>query len=280
MEPLRLHRFGGSAVRRFGADGADGANPREDSTEVPNMSRAIRGRSAPWPRRLAVLGLFALAGLAGTEARAADAPSLVVTGTGLVSSAPDTGHVSAGAVSEAATAADAVRQNNTTMQRVFDALQEAEIAKQDVRTEHFSVQPVYADATGMPRTRPRITGYRVANQVTVRVRDLERIGAVLDALVGAGANEIGGIEFTIGDPAPLLDEARKRALADARRKAELYAASAGVRLGSLLELVEGGGSGPGPMPRMARMAAAEAVPIASGELDLSVTVQVRYAIQP
>jgi uncharacterized protein YggE len=237
-------------------------------------------RSAQHPCRWAFVLLVTLPVLAGATAHAADPASLLVTGTGEASSAPDTGHISAGVVSEAATAADAVRTNNGAMQRVFDVLGEASIAKKDIRTERFAVQPLYAESIGSSRSRPRITGYRVSNQVAVRVRDLEQVGAVLDALVDAGANEIEGISFSIGDPTPLLDEARKRALADARRKAELYAASAGVRLGPLLELAEGGDAGPGPMPRIARMAAAEAVPIASGTLDLSVTVRVRYAIEP
>ncbi len=228
----------------------------------------------------AALALLALAGLVGSTAHAADPASIAISGTGEVAAAPDTGHLSAGVVSEAATAGDAVRANNTAMQRVLAALDTAGIAKKDVRTERFQVHPVYAETMAAPRTNPRITGYRVSNQVTVRVRDLEKVGAVLDELVGAGANEIGGISFSIGDPVPLLDEARKRALADARRKAELYAASAGVGLGRLLELSEDAGGMPGPMPRMARMSAAESVPIAAGELELSVTVRARYAIEP
>ncbi len=225
------------------------------------------------------LMLVAIVGLVGAKTHAAEPSSIVVSGTGQVAAAPDTGFLSAGVVSEAETAGDGVRANNTAMQRVLSALDAAGIAKKDVRTERFQVHPVYADRMPASRERPRITGYRVSNQVAVRVRDLEKVGAVLDELVGAGANEIGGISFAIGDPAPLLDEARKRALADARRKAELYAASAGVGLGRLLELSEDGGM-PGPMPRMAQMSAAESVPIATGELELAVTVRARYAIEP
>ena len=231
-------------------------------------------------RAAAALTLLALAGFVGGAAHAADTPSILISGTGEVAAAPDTGHLSAGVVSEAETAGEAVRANNAAMQRVLEALDAADIAKKDVRTERFQVHPVYGDPTPTSRERPRVTGYRVSNQVTVRVRDLAKVGAVLDELVGAGANEIGGISFSLGDPVPLLDEARKRALADARRKAELYAASAGVGLGRLLELSEDGGGMPGPMPRMARMSAAEAVPIATGELELSVTLRARYAIEP
>lgn len=237
-------------------------------------------RSTFRSRAGAVLTLLALTGFAGGAAHAADTPSIVISGTGQVAAAPDTGHLSAGVGTEAETAGEAVRANNEAMQRVLAALDAAGIAEKDVRTERFQVHPVYADPMPASRERPRISGYRVTNQVNVRVRDLEKVGAVLDELVGAGANEIGGISFSIGDPAPLLDEARKRALADARRKAELYAASAGVGLGRLLELSEDGGGMPGPMPRMAQMSAAESVPIATGELELSVTVRARYAIEP
>jgi uncharacterized protein YggE len=240
-----------------------------------DMSRSpFRSRSR------AVLALVTLAGLAGATAHAQDTPSILVVGTGDVAAVPDTGHLSAGVVSEAESAGEAVRANSVAMQRVLDALDAAGIAKRDVRTDRFQVHPVYADEMMASRGRPRITGYRVSNQVSVRVRDLEKVGSVLDELIGAGANEMGGISFSVGEPAPLLDEARKRAVADARRKAELYAASAGVRLGRLLELAEDGGGGPGPMPRMARMSADESVPIAAGELELSVTVRARYAIEP
>ena len=224
--------------------------------------------------------ILALAVLGGGPAHAVDTPSIVISGTGVVTAAPDTGNLAAGVASEAETAADAARANSAAMQRVLDALDAAGIAKKDVRTEHFQVHPVYGDPMPASRERPRITGYRVSNQVTVRVRDLEKVGAVLDAVMGAGANEIAGISFSIADPTPLLDEARKRALADARRKAELFATTAGVGLGRLLELSEDGGGMPGPMPRMATMSAAESVPIATGEMELSITVRARYAIEP
>jgi uncharacterized protein YggE len=222
--------------------------------------------------------VFALA-VAPLAPRAADTPSIRVSGTGEVAAAPDTAHLSAGVVSEAATAAEAVRANGAAMERVLAALDAAGIAKQDVQTSGFSVWPVHAEhpaATGPPR----IAGYRVSNQLTVRVAGVEKVGGVLDQLVAAGANEIGGVSFSIGDPEPLLDQARKKALADARRTAELYATSAGVRLGRLLAIEDTGAAGPGPMPRAARMEASAAVPIAPGRLDLAITMVATYAIEP
>jgi uncharacterized protein YggE len=124
-----------------------------------------------------------------------------------------------------------------------------------------------------------ITGYRVANQVSVEVLGTDKVGAVLDALVGAGANDLGGIAFGIAEPAPLLDGARRNAIADARRKAELYATAAGVQLGRVLHVDEAGGGGP-PVPiAYARMEAA-AAPIASGQLELSASVTVTFAMAP
>jgi uncharacterized protein YggE len=230
-------------------------------------------------RRRALLCLAVTAALAAASAaHAYDTPSIRVAGTGEVSAAPDTAHLSAGVVSEAASAAEAVRANGAAMERVLAALDTAGIAKQDVQTSGFSVWPVYAESAG-PAGPPRITGYRVSNQVSVRVVGVEKVGGVLDQLVASGANEVGGVSFSIGEPAPLLDEARKRALADARRKAELYAASAGVRLGRLLRIEETGAGGPGPLPA-ARMEASAAVPIAPGRVDLGVTTIATYAIEP
>jgi uncharacterized protein YggE len=230
-------------------------------------------------RRRALLCLAAVAALAAAPAHAYETPAIRVAGTGEISAAPDTGHLTAGVVSEAPSAAEAVRANGTAMERVLAALETAGIERKDVQTSGFSVWPVYAEATE-PTAAPRITGYRVSNQVSVRVAGVEKVGGVLDQLVAAGANEMGGVSFSIGDPEPLLDEARKRALADARRKAELYAAAAGVRLGRLLGIDETGAGPPGPLPRAARMEASAAVPIAPGQVELSVTTIATYAIEP
>ena len=225
------------------------------------------------------LAVAAVLAAASGPARAADTPSIRVAGSGEVSGAPDTAHLSAGVVSEAASAAEAVRANNAAMERVLAALDEAGIARKDVRTSNFSIWPVYAESASRAE-QPRITGYRVSNQVTVRVSGIDKVGGALDRLVGAGVNQVNGVSFSIGDPTPLLDEARKRALADARRKAELYAASAGVRLGRLLSIEETGGGPPQPLLRAERMAADASVPIAPGQLELSVTTFATYAIEP
>ena len=232
---------------------------------------------------LVTAGLVSWA-LAAPARAAADepAPAIAVTGTGRVHAAPDLARVSAGVVTEAARASDAVAANSAAMQKVMAALDAAGIEKKYVQTSRFDVSPVYADTPGGMRRAPEIAGYRAANQVSVEVRGVERVGAVLDALVGAGANELGGVSFEIAEPAPLLDEARKKAFADARRKAELYAREAGVALGRVQRVDETGG-GPGPIPvAYARMEAdmAAAPPVAPGQLELAVTVAVTWSLAP
>ena len=129
------------------------------------------------------------------------------------------------------------------------------------------------------RSPSAVTGYRASNRVTIRVRDVTKVANVIDVLVGAGANEIGGINFMVSQASKLLDEAREKAIADARRKAEIYAKAAGVTLGAPLSISEEG-SAP-PMPYRGKMAAgmAAAAPVAQGEETLSVTVSVSWAIK-
>ena len=239
---------------------------------------------------LSVAVWIAAPAASGAEERA---PSVTVTGAGQVSGAPDLAHVAAGVVAEAPRAADAVQQASAAMQKVIAALDKAGIDKKDVQTSRFDVSPVYADTPRTGRGTPQITGYRASNQVQVEVRGVDtagraapgplsqRVGGVLDALVAAGANDVGGVTFGIAEPAPLQDEARKKAIADARRKAELYAAATGATLGRVLAIDESGGAAP-PMPVRYRMEAAAAapVPIAPGELDLGVNVVVTWALAP
>ena len=228
----------------------------------------------------AALLLAALA-LAPFLAARADAPppSLTVSGTGAVSATPDTGRISAGVVTEARGAADAVRANTTAVQQVLAALDKAGIPKKDVQTRGFSLIPVYANRTKANEA-PEIVGYRVENTLEVSVQGVEKVGSVLDHVVTAGANQLGGISFSLGDPDPSLDEARRRAIADARRKAELYAAAASVKLGRVLRIEEESAPRPGPFVPMARMEAATAVPVAPGQLELSVTATVTWSLEP
>jgi uncharacterized protein YggE len=215
--------------------------------------------------------LFAAPALAETNP-----PAITVTGEASVSVPPDLALVDGGVTSEAKTAREASDANNAAMGKVLQALKGAGIDQKDVQTSRLSLQPQSAPNRTGPSA---ITGYRASNRVTIRVRDVGKVAGVIDTLVGAGANEIGGINFMVSQASKLLDEARDKAVADARRKAEIYARAAGVTLGAPLSISEEGNAPPMPYRRMAAGMVASA-PVAQGEETLSVTVSVSWAIKP
>ncbi|MBM3517022.1 MAG: DUF541 domain-containing protein [Alphaproteobacteria bacterium] len=215
-----------------------------------------------------------------TAPAAADAPSerlVRVTGTGAVLARPDVATIESGALSVAATAAAALAENNRVQEAVFAALTEAGVARKDIRTTAFNVYPQFEPEPSSLRG-PRIIGYQVMNSVSVTVRDVAMLGTILDRLVAAVANQIGGISFTVAEPEALLDRARLAAVADAARKAALYATAAAATLGPVLSIEEQGGGAPAPYLKMAE-AAMSATPIAPGTTELSVTVGVTYALE-
>jgi uncharacterized protein YggE len=179
-------------------------------------------------------------------------------------------------VTQSATAAQALASNSADVEKMLRAVTALGIPEKDVQTTSVSVTPQRRQ--GRPEGRPfEIVGYEVSNQVRIKVRDLSRLGRLLDALVGQGANVLGGTSFSVSDPAPFLDQARARAMADARRKAEVYARAAGVQLGPLLSIRE---APPGGLRlESPRMLAASAVPVAPGEQELQVSVTVTYGIR-
>ena len=201
--------------------------------------------------------------------------AISVTGEATVSVPPDLAEINGGVTSEAKTAREASEANNAAMGKVLQALKGAGIEEKDVQTARLSLQPQSAPNRSGPSA---IAGYRASNRVTLRVRDVTKVASVIDTLVGAGANEIGGINFVVSQASKLLDEARERAVADARRKAEIYAKAAGVTLGAPLSISEEGNSAPAPYRRMAAGMAASA-PVAQGEETLQVTVSVSWAIK-
>jgi uncharacterized protein YggE len=206
-------------------------------------------------------------------------PAISVTGEATISTPPDLAHIDAGVASDAKTARDASEANNAAMAKVLQALKGANIDDKDIQTSRLSLQPQYASTASSRPGPTSIIGYRASNHVTVKLRDVAKVAGVIDTLVAAGANEIGGINFTVSQASKLLDEAREKAVADARRKAEIYAKAAGVTLGAPLIISEGGAPGiPLFRAKMAPMAAASA-PIAQGEETLSVSVNVTWAIK-
>jgi uncharacterized protein YggE len=202
-------------------------------------------------------------------------PTVSVTGEGTATVTPDRAQINAGVSTEAKTPGEASEANAKLMTAVMAAARAAGVAERDVRTARFSIYPV--QATRKRDEAPQIVGYRVTNHVQVRLVDIAKVGEVLDRLIAAGATDMGGIEFTASEPSKRLDEARAAAFADAKRKAELYARSAGLQVGRALSIAEEG-DGPRPLTYRAGTAAAAATPIAVGEESVRVQVSVSFEL--
>lgn len=211
------------------------------------------------------------------SAEAKAARTIAMSGHGEVRVAPDRAMVSVGVNTTADTAQEALKANADAMNRVFARLRGAGIDDKFIQTSNFTVQPRYDYNNS--NNQPKLVGYDVINMVTVTVDDLARIGALLDALVEAGSNQINGISFLVSKPDQALDEARKIAVADAMRKAGVYASAATVILGDILSISEGVAYQP-PMPMVAGMEAKAAdTPIATGQQTLSVDVNIVWEIR-
>ncbi|MFN4011576.1 MAG: SIMPL domain-containing protein [Pannonibacter sp.] len=239
-------------------------------------------RSVRRPLRAMVIALPLALGAAftTTAAHADDAKRdlfITVQGIGNIAVAPDQAMISGGVISEAATAAEALAANSKALAGVVEKLKAAGVAEKDMQTNGFSVQPKYTDY-GKTDKAPVIDGYQVSNSISIKVRDMAKLGELLDAMVASGSNAINGVSFIVSDADKRSDDARKAAVADARRKAELYAAAAGVKLGKVLSMSEGGAAVPQPMYRMAAMSAEAMPPMLSGEETLSASVTIVYEL--
>jgi uncharacterized protein YggE len=232
-------------------------------------------------RRLLIAAALAAAIFVAGPVHAQDQQSppegrIVVTGAGSVRVAPDYARISSGVTTKAKTVKEASDANAKVMGAITAALLDSGIAQTDIQTARFSVQPVYAPP--QPGGEPKLSGYSVSNQVEVVIRQISKVGDVLDRLVRAGATDIGNIAFLVADTSKALDQAREAAVADARRKAELYARASGVNLGHVLSIKEDAVHGaPVPFARAAAMAPAS-VPISSGEDTLEARITVGYEI--
>jgi len=236
-------------------------------------------------RKRIFLHAFVVAGVAVAAPFAAPAyaetdqpPAFIsVTGEAHISVPPDLAQIDAGVTSEAKTAREASDANNAAMGKVLLALKGAGIDEKDFQTSRLSLQAQNSiPKQGVPST---IIGYRASNRVTIRLRDVTKMAGAIDTLVGAGANELGGINFMVSQASKLLDDAREQAVADARRKAEIYAKAAGVTLGAPISISEGGAAQPMFRAKMALPMAAAPTPIAQGEETLSISVGVTWAIK-
>ncbi|MGE6741706.1 SIMPL domain-containing protein [Allorhizobium pseudoryzae] len=213
-------------------------------------------------------------------------PFISVTGEGRAAIAPDMAMLSLTVTRVGETAEAALAANSAAMRQVIEALKADGMAERDIQTSDFSIFPRYSqpDPTrqGGSEQQPQIIGYQVSNGVTLRVRDITKLGAILDRSVTLGVNQGGQITFTNADPAKAVEEARRKAVMDAMAKARVLAEAAGLALGPVMSISENAAQ-PEPMPLMRTMAMAKEVspvPIAGGENTYAVTVDMRFDLRP
>lgn len=189
---------------------------------------------------------------------------------------PDIANLSTGVVTQAADANAAMRANAEQMSKVVAAIRQAGIAERDIQTGGVNLNPRYRYAENQP---PTITGYQASNTVNLVVRDVARLGRILDALVEVGANQINGPSFDVDDKDSAYDEARRAAIDKAQQRASMYARTLGMRVRRIVSISEGGSLGPPvPMMAMARMEKATDTPISPGENTLSVNLDVVFEL--
>ena len=204
---------------------------------------------------------------------------LDISATGTVSRVPDLAIISAGVVTKSTTATGAIADNAARMERVRAALKRAGIADRDIQTSSINLNPDYRYEANQA---PVLTGYQASNNLSVKFRDIRNSGKILDALVAEGANQINGPSLTIDKPETAYDEARVKAIAAGRARAELYARALGMRVARLVSVSESGGYSRPPMPMVQMMAKAErdaSTSIDPGSQDLEVTLAMSFELQ-
>lgn len=191
--------------------------------------------------------------------------------------APDMATITLGVQTEAPTAGEVLKANGARMNQAMAALKKAGIAERDIQTSNLNLNAQYAYEQNQP---PKLTGYQASNQVTITVRDLAKLGATVDAAVGAGANTVNGISFGLANPQAAEDAARLEAVKALQAKAELYGRATGYKAVRLVNLSEGGGytppSPPMPVFAMAKREMADSTSISAGELKVRVDVSAVY----
>jgi len=214
----------------------------------------------------------------------ATGPVLSLTVNESIESVPDMATINTGVQTRALAAKDAMAQNATQMDKLVAALVKGGIARKDIQTSgiNLSAQYDYSNRDGQPEG-PRFIGYEASNQLTVKLRDIKKVGASLDAFVAAGATNINGPSFSIEDPSPLIQQARGTALKSAKAQADFYAQAAGYRTARLISIAESNSGGQPPMPMMQsarfKADAAPVTPVEPGQVSASVTLTVQYALE-
>jgi len=203
--------------------------------------------------------------------------TVTVTASGSVRAVPDMVMISTGVQTTGETARSALLDNSTVMRRVIERLKKIGIRSRDIATDNLSVRPVY-QRNRKNNQPPEVTGYQVDNSVRIQVRDISLMGDVLDQVVKLGANQIGGIQFKVREAERLKDDARTKAMDNARRHARLLAREANTDLGKVLMIREGTASY-SPGPRMMEMRTSAAVPVQAGTRELSTSVTVTWELR-
>ncbi|MDX2277277.1 MAG: SIMPL domain-containing protein [Hyphomonadaceae bacterium] len=204
---------------------------------------------------------------------------LTVSAEGKVEGRPDMATINLGVTTEGQTAAAALAENARRMTALTAALRRAGIAERDIQTSNVSVNPQQQYRENEP---PLTIGYQANNSVTAKVRNIDTTGRVIDAAVGAGGNNVNGVYFSYQDPDAQMDRARRAAIENARARAQLYADALGMRVARVIAVSESGGmQPPWPMPMMARAEAAQDVstPIAPGQIETSINVNVTFELR-
>jgi uncharacterized protein len=224
------------------------------------------------------IGLALWAGAGGPEAAhgqaggsAGDALGITVTGAGTVRAKPDEADFTFGVETQGQTADDALAKNSVAVQKVIDAVKAAGVSASDIQTQQVSVYPRYAD------NGQAIVGFTATNSVTAKIRDVSKVGAVTEAAVKAGANQVYGPTFSISNQDALYKSALDDAFSDAKSKAEAIAQTTGVALGRIVNVVEGGQSFM-PYPAASDEAGGAAPPIEPGLQEIQATLTVTFAI--
>jgi uncharacterized protein YggE len=227
---------------------------------------------------LAALVLFA----APVAAQDNPPPSLEANGEGIVMTVPDIAIVTIGVTTRAETASAALSANSADLAKVIATVTGEGVADKDIGTSGFSIYPVYEQLPEQPAPgqMPKIVGYQVQNEVRVTIRDIAKSGGILDRVVTAGANQVNGISFDSADRKTPAEAALKDAIADARRKAEIMAAAAGVRLVRILQVSASQGGGPQPMFARMELSAQKDVPVMPGQQQITANATVRWEIAP
>lgn len=238
-----------------------------------------------WPL-MQIAAMLALAGLLPLSATASDyrgenIGQIHVVGTAQADVAPTEAHVTVGVQIQEPEAALAMRVVSAKMEAVLEDLQALGLAMEDIQTSRLSIDPVWTPLrqNNGPDTR-EITGFVASNSLDLRIKDLDRLGEVLDAVLKSGVNDLRGLRFTHGEVSKITDSLRIKAAEDAIRKARQLAETSGMALGSVREIRDQGASAPAPMMRMEMAAMASDMPIAQGSISMSHQVSMVFDIHP